>query len=293
MARHRHHVAFFLLWSGSIVAIILFGTALDGGERSPIAVLLFLPMLFAALAYPPFIVLSLGVMEVVGYLLITYTDGTPNSAYAALLAGTLTLTLLMALQSARNRADQARELHALTVRLEAEATRDGLTECLNRRGFDMAMDAEVSRAIRYARPMSLLLMDVDHLKAINDTRGHAGGDAALQEIAAALRQAGRPNDIAARFGGDEFALLVPETGIAGALKLAERIHAALRTLSADGVPVTLSIGAATITAEVATVDDVLRAADGALYNAKRSGRDRTASFEDVAPPIASHDVLGT
>jgi diguanylate cyclase (GGDEF)-like protein len=288
MARHRRHATFFVMWTATIVALILLGTALDGGERSPIAVLLFLPMLYAALAYRPIIVLVLGAAEVVGYAIVSYTDGTaPATPYEALMVGTLTLTVLMSAQSARNREEQARELHALAVRLEAEATRDGLTDCLNRRGFDVAIDAEVSRAIRYGRPVSLLLMDVDHLKTLNDTRGHAGGDAALQQVAAALNRAGRPNDIAARFGGDEFALLVPETGIAGALQLAERIHAALRAAT-ETMGVTISIGAATISSEITTVDELLRAADSALYTAKRTGRGRTAGLGPTAGLAQQH-----
>jgi diguanylate cyclase (GGDEF)-like protein len=281
MARHRYHAAFFITWSIAIIAVILVGTALDGGERSPIAVLLILPMLFAALAYRSVVVLLLGGVVVVGYVIVTYTDATPNTSYATLMTCTLTLTVFMAVQSSRNREKQARELHALTVRFEAEATRDGLTDCMNRRGFDVAVDAEVSRAIRYGRPMSLLLMDIDHLKTINDTYGHAGGDAAIQQVATALREAGRPNDIAARFGGDEFALVVPETGMAGALKLAERIHAVLRG-STDAIGVTVSIGAATVTNEITTVDELLRAADSALYTTKDTGRGRTTSFDDVS-----------
>ena len=122
MARHRHYAAFFVVWSAAIVALILLGSALDGGEKSPIAVLLFLPLLYSALAYRPLIVLVMGAAELVGYVMVTYTDGIPNTAYATLMAGTLTLTMLMAAQSARNREEQARELHALAVRLEAEAT---------------------------------------------------------------------------------------------------------------------------------------------------------------------------
>ncbi|HEX4984345.1 MAG TPA: GGDEF domain-containing protein, partial [Ilumatobacteraceae bacterium] len=280
MARHRHHAAFFVVWSSGVVACILAGAALDGGEKSPIAVLLFLPMLYAALGYRPLIVLLLGAPEVVGYMTITYTDATPNTAYAALMAATLTLTVLMAALSARTREAQARELHALTARLEAEATRDSLTDCLNRRGFDAAIEAEVSRAIRYGRPMSLLLLDVDHLKKINDTHGHSGGDAALQQVASAIHRARRPNDVAARFGGDEFALLIPESGIAGALQLAERIHAALHATTGR-VSVTVSIGAASINSEITTVDELLRAADSALYRAKRTGRGQSASFDDL------------
>jgi diguanylate cyclase (GGDEF)-like protein len=130
--------------------------------------------------------------------------------------------------------------------------------------------------------MALLLLDVDHLKMINDTRGHSGGDAALQHVATAIQRAGRPNDVAARYGGDEFALLIPESGIAGALLLAERIHAGLRAAT-NRVNVTVSIGAAGINGEITTVDELLRAADSALYTAKRTGRGQTASFDDLAP----------
>ncbi len=294
MARHRHQAAFFLAWSSSVVVVILLGTALDGGERSPLASLLFLPLLYAALSYRPRVVLFLGVVEVIGYLGITFADATPTTAYATLLAATLSLTALMATQSARNREEQAGELHTLALKLEGEATRDGLTACLNRRGFDAAIEAEVARAIRYHRPMSLLVLDVDHLKAINDEYGHAGGDAALQEVGSALHRAGRPNDLVARLGGDEFALVVPETGVAGALELAERTHAALR--AATGVAgVSVSIGAATLTSTVTTADQLMRAADGALYAAKHAGRGRTASSGDVPPtpaePSISVDVI--
>jgi diguanylate cyclase (GGDEF)-like protein len=170
--------------------------------------------------------------------------------------------------------------------LEAEATHDMLTACLNRRGFDAAIQAEVSRAIRYGRPMSLLLLDVDHLKTINDENGHAGGDAALLHLATALRRAGRPNDLAARLGGDEFAMLVPETAIAGALELAERTHAALRGPGGRGV--TVSIGAATLSRDITTYEELIRAADTALYAAKHAGRDRTATFEDASESIPQH-----
>lgn len=279
MARHRRHEMLFVCWSASVIAVVLLGTILDGGERSPMALLLFLPMMYAALAYRPRVVLLLGAAEVLGYVVVIYTDDTPTTAYAAIMAGTVCVTVLMAAQAARLREQQARELHALAVRMEAEATRDGLTACLNRRGFDVAFAAEVTRAIRYGRPLSLLLMDVDHLKAINDERGHAGGDDALRQVATALQVAGRPNDIAARLGGDEFALLVPETVLEGALELAGRTHAALRA-GTGATHVTVSIGAAALGPDITLGAELLRAADSALYAAKGAGRNGTASYDE-------------
>jgi diguanylate cyclase (GGDEF)-like protein len=278
MARHRRHAILFVAWSAAVIASVLFGTILDGGERSPLALLLFLPMMYAALAYRPTVVLWLGGLEVLGYVVVCSTDDTPTTAYAAIMAGTVCVTVLMAAQAARLREQQARELHALAVRMEAEATRDGLTDCLNRRGFDAAFAAEVSRAVRYGRPLSLLLIDIDHLKSINDGRGHAGGDDALRQVASALRRAGRPNDIAARLGGDEFALLVPETAIEGALELARRMHTALRA-GTGGAHVTVSIGAAALGPDITLAAQLMRAADNALYAAKDAGRDRTASYD--------------
>jgi diguanylate cyclase (GGDEF)-like protein len=280
--RHHRHALFFFAWSAATVALVLVGTAVDGGADSPIAHLLFLPLLYAALAYRPSVVLVLGAVEVSGFLAVGFSDGASNSPDTTFMAATLGIAALMAARSAHNREDQASELRELAVQLESQAVHDGLTACLNRRGFDAALDTELSRAVRYGRPLSLLIMDLDNLKAINDERGHPGGDTALQQVAAALGQAGRRTDIGARLGGDEFALLMPETDMGGALEVAGRMHAALRRT--PGVPVTVSIGAAGLGQAVTTTDQLLRAADRALYAAKDAGRNRTASF-DVDPKV--------
>ena len=205
----------------------------------------------------------------------------------------------MAAIAAHNREEQGREVEALTIRLEGQATRDSLTGCLNRRGFDSAVEAEVSRAVRYRRPLSLLLIDVDHLKEINDERGHAGGDDALQQVALALHRAGRRNDLAARLGGDEFALVLPETDIAGALELAERLHSALREISGP-LPVNVSIGAAGLNRHITQADQLRRVADAALYSAKQAGRGRTVRCDEsprtarpaaaVSSPTTAHSL---
>jgi diguanylate cyclase (GGDEF)-like protein len=279
VARNRFHPAFFVAWSGGTTALILAAAALDGGETSPFIVLLFLPMLYAAQAYPPLGVLLLGAEGILGFALVCAADATSNASSTALMAATLSLASLMAAQSAANREQQTQELHALTTLLESDANHDGLTTCVNRRGLDAALETEVARALRYGRPLSLLLLDIDHLKAINDLRGHTGGDLALQQVASALQHVGRRTDVAARFGGDEFALLAPEMPEGAALGLAERLHAALREQTA-GAPVTVSIGVAALSGGISTPAQLLGAADAAMYAAKRTGRDRTATFGD-------------
>jgi diguanylate cyclase (GGDEF)-like protein len=279
-ARHRLHATYFFAWSAALVTLILVVTYLDGGETSPLAAFLFLPMLYSVLDYPPRTVVALGVVAVAGQALIAFNDPTLDVAHAVVTTTVLGLAAIAATQSARNRDLQAQEVRALTSQLELLATHDALTGCFNRLGFDRAIEREVSRALRYDRPLSLLLLDVDHLKRINDENGHARGDAALRLVASVLLHASRRDDIAARLGGDEFALLMPETGPANALDRADRIHAALRAAGCSP-PVTLSIGAASVGPGVTTPDELLHTADQVLYAAKQAGRNRTAALDDA------------
>jgi diguanylate cyclase (GGDEF)-like protein len=269
--------AFFLAWSLGVVAVILAGAALDHGEESPITVTLYLPLLYAALAYGPLPVFCLGIAELAGYLLVAWRADTSSTARTTLFGTTLLLASLMATRAARNRENMSRQLRDLTTVLHTQALHDSLTGCLNRRGFDNAVDAEIARAQRYRRPASLLLVDVDGLKQLNDEHGHAVGDRALVHVANALSVITRRADVTARLGGDEFAVLAPETRVGEAAELAGRLHAALRD-DADGVHVTVSVGIASLGLDNTGVADLLRRADVALYDAKTHGRDRTAVF---------------
>ena len=164
--------------------------------------------------------------------------------------------------------------------LEQLAALDGLTGIPNRRRFDESYALEWRRCQRAGQPLSLVVADVDHFKAYNDTLGHAAGDRVLQEVAAVLRQcARRPGDLAARYGGEEFVLLLPETGAQEAQMLAEELRAKLEArglthpASPVGASVTLSIGGASTTPMQADADPAfLPLADAALYQAKASGR---------------------
>lgn len=170
------------------------------------------------------------------------------------------------------------ELRRKTQALHVLATTDPLTGILNRRAFSEAATGEVDRVRRYGRPASLLMMDIDFFKRINDGWGHAAGDAVLCAFADHCREHLRDTDHLGRLGGEEFAVLLPETDAAGAQILAERLRAdlaAVRVTPADGPPIamTVSIGVAEAGPDE-SLDGLLRRADAALYAAKEAGRDR-------------------
>ncbi|WP_202844719.1 GGDEF domain-containing protein [Luteimonas saliphila] len=158
------------------------------------------------------------------------------------------------------------------------ATHDALTDLCNRRHFMEILDKEIARALRHDRALALCIVDVDLFKPVNDTYGHIAGDEVLRHIAAIVRQHVRGEDIAARIGGEEFAVLLPEGGSAAAQALAERLRAAVAeaTFSAGGVPqrITVSVGVASLALPGGTRSLLLAAADAALYRAKHEGRNR-------------------
>lgn len=171
--------------------------------------------------------------------------------------------------------------------LEQLATTDGLTRIYNRRRFDETFLNEWNRLIREGQPFSVIMCDVDHFKAYNDTYGHPAGDRCLQQIARAIsRTAKRPADIVARYGGEEFIVALPHTDLNGATCVAEAIRAALKNLniphstSSVSNQVTLSLGVATqIPCEQMAPSQLLEAADRALYVAKEKGRDRIQAHQ--------------
>lgn len=164
----------------------------------------------------------------------------------------------------------------LISRLYDAARTDPLTKLPNRRGFRELLDLELERARRGETPMTVIVGDVDHFKEVNDRAGHAVGDAALQQVAALLREGARQIDLPARIGGEEFAVILPDTDAHGAFAVAERLRCALRDAFAEAtVPITISFGIASHPAHAETAASLLRAADEALYGAKESGRNRS------------------
>ncbi len=184
---------------------------------------------------------------------------------------------------------------ALQNQLELLASTDPLTGVCNRRRFFHNAEAELYRARRYDRPLVAALIDIDHFKRINDTHGHAAGDECLKALAHALANRLRRSDLFARFGGEEFVLLLPETQLGDGLRLCERLRQMIETLKiqipgvAEPIGYTVSIGVADLQHEGDSLNQLLARADAALYKAKRDGRNQVAygapaqAFDGAAP----------
>ncbi len=162
-------------------------------------------------------------------------------------------------------------------RAEALSVTDDLTHLYNSRFLDQSLRRETKRASRSGRPLSLLFIDLDGFKSINDTHGHLSGSRALVEAAAVIRTSARETDVVARFGGDEFALVLPDTGSDGAVSVADRVRTRIAEhpfLAVDGLDIrlTASVGIATLPDAARTAEELLSAADAAMYRVKETGK---------------------
>jgi diguanylate cyclase (GGDEF)-like protein len=164
--------------------------------------------------------------------------------------------------------------------VEQRARTDFLTGLPNQRDFQATLSIELSRAHRHNRTLSLLMIDLDFLKEVNDRFGHPRGDEVIKRIAGTIRHTCRETDFPARYGGEEFAVILPETPLSGGIEVAERLRRNIAAEDfADIGQVTASIGVSAYPVNALTKVDLIRAADQALYNAKNGGRDRVAYFE--------------
>ncbi len=209
--------------------------------------------------------------------------GSTNGTYVndELLSGELTLrngdlckigrTIFKFLAGGNIEAAYHDEIYRLT-------TVDGLTQVFNRRYFEDTLEREIARCNRYGRSLSLVILDIDHFKKINDTYGHLAGDYVLKHLASAVKTRIRREDIFARFGGEEFAVLLPEVDMKGAAVLAEKVRKLIEKqkfeFDRQTIPVTVSLGVATLSSDVGEASDLIRVADGKLYEAKQGGRNR-------------------
>ena len=237
-------------------------------------------------------------------IIIISANGTASDTATAIRCGASDfLTKPIDVPFLRLRLEQACEIE----RARRLANTDALTGLFNRRYLQEHLDQEVDRAQRYERPLSFVMADVDHFKPINDNYGHPRGDEVLIAVSHELRRLARRVDVLARFGGEEFAMLLPETPLLDAVRLAERARLAVEApglrdeifAAEENVSLSMSFGVAAYSSGCAGADLVL-AADEALYQAKRTGRNRVCCGAvderergSVGRPAIGHEVPGT
>ena len=285
VVRHPCGRLFFDLWEAAGLGVVLVVAVLDGGVTSPYLHFLYVLLAHAALAYPPAGMVVAGGVAVAGYFLVAWAGAADVPAHA-LVSGTLTLVMTTAICAfaSHNHVLAYRRTATYARRVAALAELDGLTGCLNNRAFHERL-AELAPTASADRPVSLVVLDVDRFKDINDRHGHPAGDAVLEGIGAVLRATSRTGDAAGRLGGDEFALLLPHTPAEEAYAVAQRVRGEISRGAVEHAA-TVSVGVATCRAG-GDGSGLLAAADRALYAAKRAGRDRTAALEPETA-AASH-----
>jgi diguanylate cyclase (GGDEF)-like protein/putative nucleotidyltransferase with HDIG domain len=271
MRRPALRETFFLVWSAIIVGLVSVGPVTDGGAGSPLTAGLFLPLAFAALSYPLASMLAVGAMVVGAYLAIALGMGGVETPEVCFMSLALACATWMCASQARNHDRQRHELGRVS-------RSDPLTGCLNRRGFEERFSAELGRAARSGAMVSIVLLDLDDFKRVNDEHGHAFGDELLRWVVDTMSTVVRPSDAIGRLGGDEFAILVPDAGRAEATALAERLRAALATRAP------LSFGVSTYPLDGIDRDGLHHRADLALYAVKhgRSTEARGAGTRELS-----------
>ena len=234
----------------------------------------------------------------------------PSAEVAAVALGVLSVGLIgelvrtsrAALEREHRLVDQSASLRLVAARLEDIARLDAVTGIANRRALTDDLTGEVARATRYGRPLSVLLIDIDHFKAVNDTYGHQFGDAVLAATASTLKRTVRSSDAVARYGGEEFVVTLPETTLEAAALAAEKLRAAVEARTVvrgeTSARVTISVGVASLRESGLTAPEgaaeaaqrLLAAADASMYAAKHAGRNRVVTELEVmgdAEPLAA------
>lgn len=187
-------------------------------------------------------------------------------------------------------------LQRLYGELEQRSTHDGLTGAFNRAAFDERLSAECMSAERHQRSLSLLMVDIDFFKRVNDNYGHQTGDQVLQTLVGLLNKTIRPGDILARYGGEEFIIILPEADEDGAMAMAERVRRTVEGYAficpnGKNIGVTVSVGCANRRTFAMASEDLVKAADAALYRAKKAGRNRVVSATELSPASCSERNL--
>jgi diguanylate cyclase (GGDEF)-like protein len=258
----------FGVWASLGIAFVVVGSILDGGLESPLLWLFPLGTVFCALVHPPRLVIVQGLGTVAGYFLVALADDGFDRMPATVLLEMAYLAVVAAL-SAEGAAARWRYHRSLAELTE----RDPLTGLANHRVFFERLQLELDAAARKEETVSVVLVDLDRFKQINDRHGHLVGDAALRAVADALRFAARAPDVVARVGGEEFAIVLRGTDGGGALTFAERTRQSIESI-VDPVQLTVSMGVSCSYGAASTAEELYDAADRAMYRAKGAGRNR-------------------
>lgn len=252
-----------------------------------------LSVLLSSILHSPKYTIGLAAFQWVALLLISLlSSATEKINWPSFLAFVFFTSLLCILSSIVRKNDLAQidrqtlELSKSAEKLREESIRDYLTGLFNRRYLEETLEREISRAARKAVPVGIIMIDIDHFKDLNDTLGHDAGDALLAEIGKLLRKSLRFSDIACRFGGEEFVLVLPEAALSIVKKRAEYLREEVKKICINSncktpVVITVSQGVAAYPINGSTGKEILKAADDALYQAKHEGRDRVIVAEQV------------
>jgi len=267
---------FFLAWSLLDFAMLVIATVADGGTSSPLVLVFFLPVIFSAMSYPLASVATVGSISVAGYAAVSLTAGGTSTEFEIAFLATLAAASALSAWQAQNHKRQHRAL------VTASRT-DPLTGCLNRRGFEEHALAAIGAMRRNGRPGALLVLDLDHFKAVNDHYGHPAGDQLLQLVTETLERAVRPVDALGRLGGDEFSVLFAEISAAEADATAARIAAALAPLAPA------SLGIAIFPDDGEDLEELTRMADRRLYCSRRAHATAAEAVAADARPAASQE----
>jgi len=280
----QHWRSHFVLIASLVASLVLdLCAVLDGGLDSPVLYMSVLPLIFAGMLLSPKAVAGVGAVSVAGVVFVGITDSsisTPQenrTMFTIFVVAVVILTVL----AARHRVRMQLADEQLMRNVAERYVTDGLTGCWNQHAFHELLPREVERAIRYGRPLSLIVCDVDFFKDYNDRFGHEVGDAELAQIGTDLRLVTRASDVVARIGGDEFAVLMPETAIEVGVAVAQRILADRQSRGNDAP--SLSIGVTALRPDEPTSRRLFRDADQAMYDAKLAGRDRVSARDGVVP----------
>jgi len=273
----------------AMIAFITWTLAYSGGLASPLLNSYLLPIITSALTLGKVATLAEVAMVAACHV---WLGGTVSFAtlFTLSFVGALVAQMAPVLLVAYIVTMFSSDIHFGLNRVRLLAETDELTGVLNMRGFAIAASRLVGQALRYQRPATVLMIDSDNLKAVNDAHGHEAGNRLLRQLATVIQAELRTTDVLARYGGDEFVVLLPETSAEGAALVAERIREGMAAMpllvDSHTIACTVSIGAAALPDDGLSLDAIVARADRAMYQAKSTGRNRVVRFTELRPAPA-------